>query len=597
MTETSYADRTDSVETKLRLLRQARRDGRLDVAMSLAQSMVDTLRFERQSQRHADSPLDADAAGEVAALPAPWARWARGWRCYQLVALEETAGLARSGEPVDFPLQVAAAQATDLHREVRVARVDAGSLSEIPSQVYDEVRRDNTRSGHLLFLADVPAWGRTEYLVFYGNADAELPDYITDLQVSGQETGLDIANNHFTAHLSQQNGQIERLLFRRGFGAVPYGAPLELTTGGEGHGEPPNIDWGPDYCASGNYQKFRVTAWSRCPNYEIVRGPLCVQVRRWGFPHSPVHPLFTPSRCHISLTYTFYAGLPYLIKEARMDTIKGYETTVIRDDEWLFYGLPFTDALWMDAKGTLHEGEVDTEARDDMWGVGFFNRDSRDAFMALRLEHAGHKVAVRHDGTPTTNYFGRGQIWCRTPLRGVTRLRTGSALQQKSAYVTAHYPEQGGACTVEETRRRLVTPLRVSPGCLPPTDQARARGALARAGERESATAGRGDASLKRRVWTALREVRDDQLMTVDGNVVDLGYICDVRVAADVVHIVMTMPHRGRPKFNFIANPIRDRVQQLPGVRECVVEFTWEPEWTVARLTEAGRRALGLDPS
>ena len=43
-----------------------------------------------------------------------------------------------------------------------------------------------------------------------------------------------------------------------------------------------------------------------------------------------------------------------------------------------------------------------------------------------------------------------------------------------------------------------------------------------------------------------------------------------------------------------IANPIRDRVLQVKGVRDCVVDFTWEPAWTVARLTPAGRKMLGL---
>jgi metal-sulfur cluster biosynthetic enzyme len=102
---------------------------------------------------------------------------------------------------------------------------------------------------------------------------------------------------------------------------------------------------------------------------------------------------------------------------------------------------------------------------------------------------------------------------------------------------------------------------------------------------------------LKRRVWDALREVRDDQLMQSNGNVVDLGYIYDVGVWGDVVHILMTMPHRGRPKYNFIANPIRDRVLKIEGVRDCVVDFTWEPAWTITRLSAAGRREMGLDDS
>ncbi|MER3404628.1 MAG: aromatic ring hydroxylase, partial [Chloroflexota bacterium] len=31
------------------------------------------------------------------------------------------------------------------------------------------------------------------------------------------------------------------------------------------------------------------------------------------------------------------------------------------------------------------------------------------------------------------------------------------------------------------------------------------------------------------------------------------------------------------------------------GVRSVVVEHTWEPAWTPNRLTDAGRRAMGLD--
>ena len=74
-----------------------------------------------------------------------------------------------------------------------------------------------------------------------------------------------------------------------------------------------------------------------------------------------------------------------------------------------------------------------------------------------------------------------------------------------------------------------------------------------------------------------------------------MGYIYDVRVCADLVQILMTMPHQGRPKFNFIANPIRDRLLQLDGVRECIVDFTWEPAWTAQRLTAAGRKEMGLE--
>ena len=76
MPETRYEDRTDNVEEKLRLLRQACRRGSHDVAMSLVESLKETLDFERQNHRDADvHPLQSPTR-PVDRLPAPWARCA-----------------------------------------------------------------------------------------------------------------------------------------------------------------------------------------------------------------------------------------------------------------------------------------------------------------------------------------------------------------------------------------------------------------------------------------------------------------------------------------------------------------------------------------
>jgi metal-sulfur cluster biosynthetic enzyme len=523
-----------------------------------------------------------------------------------VVALAEPVGLARSQEPVDLRVGFRADQTSDLRREVRVARLDAadGVLHEVPSQVYGEVRQGDELRCHLVFLADAPAQGRAHYLVFYGNPYAELPDYPTDLTVSGEGFGLDVGNQHYLARLSRQMGQLERLTYKRAHG-------LELFAGGEGHGEPPNIDWAHDYLASNNFQKFRVTNWATCPNYEVVRGPLCVQVRRWGFPHSPVHPLFTPSRMHITVTYTFYAGQPYFLKEGRMDVVKDFGIGYLRDDEWVFSGYAFTDTVWMDRDGVLHEGAAPAEQQDDLWGVGFFNRQSRDAFIALWLEHRaegpGDKgvspYRIYHCGAPTLNYQGHGQLWSRWAARNNPQFKAGASLHQRNAYLVAPYPEQGGPERVQELRQRLLNPLIASEGELPenvtgavgngrravPNGRRAVPNGLARSGETEDT------APLKRAVWSALREVRDEMFYEVDANVVDMGYIYDVRVRGETVTVLMTMPHRGRPKYGFIGNPIRERLLRLDGVREVVVDFTWEPAWTAARLTDAGRKAMGLN--
>ena len=101
------------------------------------------------------------------------------------------------------------------------------------------------------------------------------------------------------------------------------------------------------------------------------------------------------------------------------------------------------------------------------------------------------------------------------------------------------------------------------------------------------------DALLKAAIWRALQEVKDAQFYTLDANVVDLRYVYDVRVRAATVSVVFTMPRRGRPVYTPIGDPIRERLLSLDGVREVIIEFTWEPPWTAARMTAAGCRTMG----
>src|SRR6185503_16460517 len=108
------------------------------------------------------------------------------------------------------------------------------------------------------FMAEVAANERADYLIFYGNPNAERVEYTTDLKVRGEGYGLDIENNHFLARLSKQMGQLERLTYKRQHG-------LELFAGGKGHGEPPCIDWAHDYVDEGNFQKLRMRNWPACP--------------------------------------------------------------------------------------------------------------------------------------------------------------------------------------------------------------------------------------------------------------------------------------------------------------------------------------------
>jgi metal-sulfur cluster biosynthetic enzyme len=99
-----------------------------------------------------------------------------------------------------------------------------------------------------------------------------------------------------------------------------------------------------------------------------------------------------------------------------------------------------------------------------------------------------------------------------------------------------------------------------------------------------------------------MRETKDAMFYENDANVVDMGYIYDLRLEEDVAHVTLTMPHKGRPKHGFLHRPgptahtpLCNRLREIDGVRDVVIHFTWEPAWTAARVSAQGRANMGLE--
>ncbi len=596
--------RTDSFETKVKLLQAAWEQRDFDLARSLTHSLRDTvIQSQQEQQLPPESAADANAFYLVENLRPDLREWARGWKFFKWITLQESVGEARKSEPVEFALSFPVEQVSSLAREIRVASLRDGQFVELPSQVFHEVRRGGQRSCNVLILADSLASQQQPLFVFYGNPDAELPEYPSDLVTEGEGYGLDIANAHFKAVLSRQTGQLERLVLRREHG-------LELFSGGEGHGEPPGIDWAHDYVDEDNFQKLRISLWEECPDYEVVCGPLCTIVRRWGFPYSPIHPVYAPSRLQVDVEYRFYAGLPWFHKIGSMKAVQDFSVHALRDDEWVFSGQSFTHPLWMSADGRLHAGDVPAEHTEQLWGVGFYNQTSKDAFLALFLEHSAKGMPeLKHTGAPLMYYRWHGSVWSRYPLP-IKSIPSGAELRQKNAYVTVPFEDGRYQQSMEVMRRCLINPLRVTPT---PNGTPLDRVLVERTQSDEVGTLRLGRpgesgeySALKRAIWNALADCKDAQLYTADINVVELGLVYDVRVRGDVVTLVMAMPHRGRPRLGYFIDgsisvhptlsvPIRERIMQVPGVRQVVFEQTWQPGWSTNRLTDEGRRKLGLD--
>lgn len=590
-----FRKQSDSFEDKIKLIEQAWANKDYRMVRSLSDSIRNTgIQAQIEDEDPGKPLVSASQFGSVASLPAAWKTWANGWKYYKVIGLEEKAGIKRNGEPVEVLLAFHSDQVTSLSRELRVAEINNGLLKEVTSQVFGVVRRGSERLCKLMFLADNKGGEKRNYLVFFGNPDAELPNYTTDMEVRGEGYNLQIENQYFIAYLSKQTGQLERMMIKREHG-------VNLYAGGPGHGETPCIDWAHDYVSEDNFMKVRIQYWDECPDYEIVKGPICTIVRRWGFPHSALHPIYNPARLNIDIEYRFYSGLPFFHKFGKMKAVKQFVATALRDDEWVFTGQPFTGSLWMGADEKLKFGEIDEANKFSVKAFGYYNKDSKDSFVGLYLDHSAEVLPKLLDTGHSLLYYNwHGTTWSRYPLEKNQIVPVGAVIRQKNAYITVAFTEQDGPAKIEAFRNELMSPLTTFSTALPTGLTAKEnRKTLARQGEAQ-------DSEISKQVmWDALKNCKDQQMYIADVNLVELGYIYNLSIQEGVVKVLMTMPHRGRPLSSFfiwgssvvhrtVSKTITGALSEIPGVRKVVVEQTWYPEWNSNFMSDECRKKLGI---
>jgi metal-sulfur cluster biosynthetic enzyme len=91
------------------------------------------------------------------------------------------------------------------------------------------------------------------------------------------------------------------------------------------------------------------------------------------------------------------------------------------------------------------------------------------------------------------------------------------------------------------------------------------------------------------RLWAALAEVQDPEMPI---NLVDLGVIYRIEENDGRVEVDLTFTAMGCPASDFILDDVRERLLREDGIREVHINVVWNPPWTVAKVTEAGRDAL-----
>jgi FeS assembly SUF system protein len=98
----------------------------------------------------------------------------------------------------------------------------------------------------------------------------------------------------------------------------------------------------------------------------------------------------------------------------------------------------------------------------------------------------------------------------------------------------------------------------------------------------------------REQIMEALRQCYDPEIPV---NIVDLGLIYDVQNDAEGnVAVKMTLTTPDCPSAQAIPDQVKQRVASLEEVRDVKVDIVWEPPWNPSMISEAGRKALGIEP-
>jgi metal-sulfur cluster biosynthetic enzyme len=102
-------------------------------------------------------------------------------------------------------------------------------------------------------------------------------------------------------------------------------------------------------------------------------------------------------------------------------------------------------------------------------------------------------------------------------------------------------------------------------------------------------------------ILTALRDCYDPEVKL---NLVDLGLIYSVATGPDQdstkawprqwVEVTMTLTTPECPASGLIFEQVNNRLAGIRDISKVEVRLVWEPKWTPHRISDAGRRQLGI---
>lgn len=99
--------------------------------------------------------------------------------------------------------------------------------------------------------------------------------------------------------------------------------------------------------------------------------------------------------------------------------------------------------------------------------------------------------------------------------------------------------------------------------------------------------------NLEQQIKDKLKLVLDPELGV---SILDLGLIYEIVTNKEGVCVItMTLTTIGCPLFAQIQKEIEDRVMEIPEINEVKIDLTFDPPWTIDKMTEEAKIQLGLD--
>ena len=97
---------------------------------------------------------------------------------------------------------------------------------------------------------------------------------------------------------------------------------------------------------------------------------------------------------------------------------------------------------------------------------------------------------------------------------------------------------------------------------------------------------------LEAEIVEAIRTVYDPEIPV---NVYDLGLIYGIDVKDDrSTHVLMTLTSPACPVAGILPGEVETMVRSVPGIGDVQVELTWDPPFTIERMSDDVRLMLGL---